>query len=63
MKTKILINRTCTCGIVHEHVPEKHRIMNEGDVFDGIWFECSSCHTTIWVKTCDIKLFDTKEAA
>lgn len=46
---KIVINKQCACGMFYKYVPALCKIIKHGDAFDGIWFDCSYCHTTLFV--------------
>lgn len=44
----VKINKTCSCGKPHPTMPDKFRLMDEDNIFDGAWFECS-CGSTMFV--------------
>lgn len=51
------MRRQCTCGVYHDlnalTVPV--RVLDEGDVLDGIYFECFKCKTTIFIPSEDAR--------
>lgn len=58
----LIINKTCSCGTIHLVLPTNHKVTDNGDVFDGIYFECKSCDTTLMITKCQVSDEVFKEA-
>lgn len=54
MELKLITPRICSCGKLHDVIPNDHKTTT-GD-FDGVWFDCDECNTTLFTPIHKIEL-------
>lgn len=50
------MKKKCECGKYHYNVPENSRLLIEGEITDGVCWECT-CHSTLFVSVVDLKTY------
>lgn len=50
-KTLFKINKMCSCRKIIMKLPENHRLVEDCDLSNGLWFECEHCNTTLFIPT------------
>lgn len=54
--------KRCSCGRMHFTLPDSYRMQAANDPFDGIYFECVECQSTLFVRVDDVVEIDALEA-
>ena len=50
-----------TCGKVHTEIPEQHKLMQVGDLFDGYYYNCA-CGSTFLAKISQVMVLRDGES-